>query len=184
MDGSLELVRRCAIAMPLVRAKAGRLAAYFQLHPFDRDDLEQELWLELLIRWDRRGSACAKRPPRFSLFSRLKREIDEVAISLIRSHSFWHRMRPARQRADTSVLEYATDASVGHEPTRAHELRLDVASVIVQLPAELRETCRQIAFEELPGDPPRHTHGSPAGPDAQIAALRKIFKSLDLHEYL
>ena len=182
MDRSLELLRRCAIAMPLVRATTSRLTARFQLRAFDRDDLEQELWLELLIRWNRSGSACAERLPRFILLRRLKREIGEVAALLAHSSWLWHRLRPTCQSADRFVLECATDARLGHEPLRLHELRSDVAAVVSQLPAHLRQTCHRLMSATAPDELCDDANGRSA--DADTAALRDVFKSSDLHEYL
>lgn len=181
MDRSLELLRRCAIAMPLVRAQSGRLAAYWRLQSCDRDDLEQEFWLELLIRWNHRGSVC-ERLPRFILFRRLKREIGEVAASLIRSSSFWRHLRLTCQSADRFVLERATDARLGHEPLRLHDVRSDLATVVSKLPDQLRETCHRLMSAAPPDELRTDANGWLT--DAQTAALRDVFKSRDLHEYL
>lgn len=184
MDRSPESQRLCAIAIPLVRAKADRLAVCFNLCPFDRDDLEQELWLRLLIRWNQGISEGAEQLPALALCSHLKREIDDVAASLICSSAFWQGLRPAWQCADDFVLDCATARTARHHPARRQELRLDLAAAIVRLPAALRDTYQRIVIETWSAESPRATNAWPEGAEREIAALRKIFTSLGLHEYL
>lgn len=184
MDRSLEFQRRCAIAIPLVRAKADRLAVCFNLCSFDREDLEQELWLRLLVRWDQGISEGPEQLPPSALCSRLKREIHDVAASLICSRAFWQGLRPAWECADNFVLDCATVPSASHHPARRHELQLDLAAAIAQLPAALRDTYQRIVIETSAAEPPRATNGWPEGAEREIAALREIFTSLGLHEYL
>ena len=184
MDRSLEFQRRYAIAIPLVRAKAHRLTGCFNLCPFDRDDLEQELWLRLLVRWDQGISEGAEQLPPSALCLHLKREIDDVAASLICSSAFWQVLRPAWRCADNLVLDCANAPTARHYPTRGHELRLDLAAAIAQLPAALRDTYRRIVVETSATEPARAANRWPEGAEKEIAAIREIFTSLGLHEYL
>ena len=181
MDRSLELLRRFAIAMPLVRAQSGRLASYWRLQSWDRDDLEQEFWLDLLTLWNDRGDAY-ERLPRFVLIRHVQRQVAEVTASLVRSSWFWHRLRSTCQSADGFVLECATDARLRHEPLRLHDLRSDLATVVSKLPDQLRETCHRLMSAAPPDELRTDANGWLT--DAQTAALRDVFKSRDLHEYL
>ena len=188
----------CAAAGPIVRAKVRKLAGRHRLQPCDRDDLEQEIYLELLAGWAAAGlseSARGEPPPGSALCSLrddghtatlqvdLTREVERVAGSLVRPRSFWRRERSLPPSA-AAVLVARPSAC---RPD-GHDLRLDMAVALAHLPDNMRGLCRRLILTELTAvtdfHPQQPDMNALAEVQAQAVPLRLLFTSLGLHQYL
>lgn len=176
----------CAVAEPIVRSVSFDLARHYWLQPCDRQDLEQELWLELLVRHGGRDRAddyrmfanCDIRACRQAVWSQLRGEIERIAMALARSWPFWRRLRPAPERQMSDAVSEGLTAAGGHDALHRHPLRLDVAAFVAELPAADRLLCESLMA------------GTPAPPfdeaelERRMDALRADCSACDLHEYL
>ena len=168
---------------------AHRLADRFDLRPQDRDDLEQELWLALLVRWsaaarstcrELEASPCAA-PEQFTeagLRRLVARDVDQVAASLLRRHPLSIREHPLLLRIQRTPVAQAGDES------RRRELRLDLAAVLSRLPGELRELCHRVLSGEMEGTSAYDVDAGREEAERQLMTLRHAFRAYDLRGYL
>lgn len=177
----------CALAKPFVRSISFRLARHYRLQPADRQDLEQELWLELLVRHcgkDRANefqsldSRHVQRH-RAAIASQLRREIERIGAVLVQSWPFWRRLRPMAERQMPDALTDSLAARGANDDAHHQDLLLDVLGLIQELPAADRALC-----ESLMADAPPSLAIDPLEIDQRLAALRSDFMALGLHEYL
>lgn len=174
----------CALAEPIVRSISFRLARRFWLQPADRQDLEQELWLELLVRHGGRdrvndfhsmGGQDAQRH-REAIASQLHREVERIAAALVRCWPFWRRLRPAPERQMSDAVREGLTACCGD--VARHHLALDVSALLPELPDADRRFCQSL----MNGVSVSALNSSD---DARrMVALRADFTALDLHDYL
>lgn len=178
----------CAVAEPIVRSVSFQFARRYWLQPCQRQDLEQQLWLELLVRHGGRDRAddCQRlggqdvRSCRAVVHVQLRGEIEHIAGALARSWPFWRCLRPAPERP---LLDAVADALTTTDPLdsfRRHDLSLDVIAVLAALPSADRSFCELLMAGDAAGPFPfdRTDH------ERRVAALRADFAALDLHEYL
>ena len=187
----LKWKRLCALATPLVRSEAWRMAVRLGLRLHDRQDLEQELWLELLVRHagrDRDDSVPGflsqhdwpKR--RAAVRVQLQREVESISAALARSWPFWRRVRPAPERFWPLFLSAELTAADPQTESRRLDLSLDFAELLGQFPEADRRLCESL----MDGDAelPQSAISDGAGLEHRLAALRNDLAALDLHEYL
>ena len=181
-----ELPGWCAIAAPLIRSIGYRLGRRYWLQVCERQDLEQELWLELLVRHGGRDRADHfrlldgqdARHSRAAVHRHLRGEIERIGAMLVQSWPFWRRPRPAPERQMPDALRDSLAASGTTRELHHHDLLLDVRGLVAELPAADRALC-----QSLMAGVPVSTFDHP-DVDPRIAALRGDFMALGLHEYL
>ena len=177
----------CVIAAPIVRSVSFRLGRRYWLQPCDCQDLQQELWLELLVRHGgrdradhfRRLNGQEAKSSRAAIHSQLRREIERIGAALVQSWPFWRRLRPLAERQTPGALIDSLTARSGSGDMHRHDLLLDVLGLVQELPAADRALC-----ESLMADAPPSLAIDPLEIDQRLAALRSDFMALGLHEYL
>lgn len=179
-----------AVAAPVVRAKAYRLAGRLGLRQQDIQDLEQDLWVGLLTRWeaDRERSrgedalrdAWEEHLSVAAMHRCVVHQIDQVAAAFAQS-SVQDHVWPAREHP---LIPWRESDQPAEPADGLRHLRLDLACILDRLPADLRRLCERLLCDGLDA---AHADGEGvdrADLDRQIAALRHIFQTHDLHEYL
>ena len=198
MDEPSKWSGLCAAAGPIVRATVRKLAGRHRLRPCDRDDLEQEIYLELLAGWAAIGlselarseppPASALRDPRddghtATLGVDLTREVERVAGSLVWPRSFWRR----EQSLPPSAAAVLAARPFACRPD-GHDLRQDMAVALARLPDDLRGLCCRLVLAEIKSVTDFHPNQTDASAlaevQAQAVSLRLLFTSLGLHHYL
>lgn len=191
MAESLKWKRLCVLATPLVRSQASRMTARLGLRFDDRQDLEQELWLELLVRHagrdrdDRVPGFLSQRDwpeCRAAAWVQLQREIEEIAAALARSWPFWRRVRPNPERFWPSFLSAELTPADRNCEFRRLDLSLDVSELLGQLPAADRHLCESLMTGDA--DLPHASTSNCADMERRLAVLRNDLAALGLHEYL
>jgi hypothetical protein len=184
------------VAGPLVKSKASRLAIRLDLRLHEREDIEQELWLELLTRRrltgprGRDGGAseshadrCAHEQPSAAR-AQLQREIEQIEAGLTRTLAFWRRIAPRRERL-VSLLWAGQWLADPRDAAQRQDLRLDVAALLAELPAADRRLCYSLMNDEAAAGASANSDTFVgADHERRIAALRSDFAALGLHEYL
>ena len=182
-------------AVRLIRYKARRLIGQAGFTPSDREDLEQEMVLDLLRRLPKYN------PERAKLNTFIARVVEHRIASLIeaqkagiRDYRRWACSLNERfedddgrsvERVDTIDQEdYLLRTGAQSRPTEElSSLAIDVATVIDALPPELRELCRRLKAETV-SEISRDT-GVPRGTIYEsIKKLREIFEDAGLRDYL
>ncbi len=175
----------CALAWPIIRSISHKLALHHGLGPWERQDLEQELWLELLVRHGGRDrvdnyrslGGREVRDHRDAARLLLRLELERIAAVLPQSWEFWRRLRLLPQLRPTSRITDGLIAAAARNSLRRYHLALDVAAILAELPAADRELCKALMDgERIASDDPDHARA--------IAALRADFSEIGLHEYL
>ena len=182
-------------AVEIIRLKARQLVGQAGFTVADRDDLEQELILDLLRRLPKYDPSRAKRN---TFIARL---VDHKIANLIEAQKAVSR---DYRRCTCSLNERFKDEDVrvaervekldqegyllgtGVEPGAAEELRalaLDVAAVVETLSPELRELCRRLGQETVTGIS-RDTGVPRATLYQSVKKLREIFADAGLENYL
>ncbi len=182
-------------AVEIIRFKARQLVGQAGFTASDRDDLEQELILDLLRRLPKYDPSRAKRN---TFIARL---VDHKIATLIEAQKA---VRRDYRRRTCSLNERFKDEDghvaervetldqedyllgAGIEPGQPEELRalvLDVAAVVETLPPELRELCRRLGQETVT-EVSRDTGVSRATLYESVTRLRKIFEDTGLKNYL
>lgn len=191
MADSLKWKRLCALATPLVRREAWRMAARLGLRFHDRQDVEQELWLELLVRHAGRdrddsvpGFLSQHDWPqrRAAVRVQLQREVESISAALARSWPFWRRVRPAPERFWPSFLSAELSAADPQAESRRLDLFLDIAELLHELPPADRRLCESLMTVEA--DLPHASASTGSDLERRFAALRNDLAALGLHEYL
>ena len=182
-------------AVEIIRFKARQLVGQAGFTASDRDDLEQELVLDLLRRLPQYDSSRAKR----NTF--IARVVDHKISNLIEAQKAVSR---DYRRSTCSLNERFKDEDgrvaervekldqedyllrIGVEPGPPDELRalaLDVAAVVETLPPELSDLCRRLEQETV-SEISRDTGVSRATLYESVTRLRKIFEDAGLKNYL
>ena len=185
-----------AYAVEIIRYKARQLVGQAGFTVADRDDLEQELILDLLRRLPKYDPKRAKR----NTF--IARVVEHKIANLIEkqtAHKRDYRRCPCSlnerfeeeeegrsvERAETLDQEDYL-LRIGVEPGAPEELRalaLDVAAVLETLPAELGELCQRLKQETV-SEISRDTGVPRASLYERINRLREIFEDAGLKDYL
>lgn len=176
-----------AIAAPIVRSVSFRLGRRFWLQPCDCQDLQQELWLELLVRHGgrdrtdhfRRLGGQDARTSRAAIHSQLRRKIERIGAALVRSWPFWRRLRPMAERQMPDAPIDSRTARGANDDAHHQDLLLDVLGLIQELPAADRALCESLMAHAPPSLP-----FDPLEINQRLATLRSDFMALGLHEYL
>ena len=182
-------------AAGLIRFKARRLVGQAGFTASDREDIEQELILDLLRRLPKYN------PKRAQLNTFIARVVEHRLASLIEAQKAGIRDYRRCRCSLNECFEDADGRSVEREDTFDQEdyllrtgaqsrpseelnrLAIDVAAVLETLPPELRELCRRLKAETVT-EISRDT-GVPRGTIYEsIKKLREIFKDAGLRNYL
>ena len=182
-------------AAGLIRFKARRLVGQAGFTASDREDIEQELTLDLLRRLPKYN------PKRAQLNTFIARVVEHRLASLIEAQKAgirdYRRCRCSLnecfedadgrsvERVDTFDQEdYLLRTGAQSRPSEElNRLAIDVAAVLETLPPELRELCRRLKAETVT-EISRDT-GVPRGTIYEsIKKLREIFKDAGLRNYL
>ena len=182
-------------AAGLIRFKARRLVGQAGFTASDREDIEQELILDLLRRLPKYN------PKRAQLNTFIARVVEHRLASLIEAQKAgirdYRRCRCSLnecfedadgrsvERVDTFDQEdYLLRTGAQSRPSEElNRLAIDVAAVLETLPPELRELCRRLKAETVT-EISRDT-GVPRGTIYEsIKKLREIFEDAGLRDYL
>ena len=183
-------------AVEIIRFKARQLVGQAGFTASDRDDLEQELILDLLRRLPKYAPSRAKRN---TFIARVVEHKISTLIEKQTAHKRDYRRCPCSlnerfeeeeegrsvERAETLDQEDYL-LRIGVEPGAAEELRalaLDVAAVVETLPPELGDLCRRLKQETV-SEISRDTGVSRATLCESVRRLRKIFEDAGLKNYL
>ena len=150
-----------------IRAQAVWLSRQKGFNSSEREDIEQELSLEGLQRW------AKYQPARSGLRTFMVRVVDGRVSKLLRERN----SQKARFRQNLQALDErdAERLRVRGRSTQDHvALRMDVATVVSSLPADLQAVCRQL----MAGDPP-HSFSEDV-----MARLRNRFEAAGMRDYL
>lgn len=182
-------------AAKMIRRKAKQLVGHFGLTKSDRRDLEQELKLALLERFDRFDPETAN----WEAFATMI--VDHRIVAIIDER--WAEKREFRHGV-TSLATMVPDADgelveltqqiggehlervtgVSHpDPAGEIELEHDVEVVCAKLPPDLRELAERLKQESVAGIA-RDMGISRRTLRSRIARLREYFEANDLQEYL
>ena len=182
-------------AVRLIRYKARRLIGQAGFTASDREDIEQELVLDLLRRLPKYN------PKRAQLNTFIARVVEHKIASLIEARKagirdyrrcpfslndrFEDEEGRSVERVDTLDQEdYLLRTGAQSRPSdELSALTIDVAAVLESLPPELRELCRRLKAESVT-EISRDT-GVPRGTIYEgIKKLREIFEDAGLRDYL
>ena len=182
-------------AVRLIKYKARQLIGKAGFTASDRDDLEQELILDLLRRLPKFN------PKRAQLNTFIARVVEHKIASLIEARKagirdyrrcpfslndrFEDEEGRSVERVDTFDQEdYLLRTGAQSRPSdELSALTIDVAAVVKTLPPELRELCRRLKAESVT-EISRDT-GVPRGTIYEgIKRLREIFEDAGLRDYL
>lgn len=164
-DHSLCFARR------LATIKAGQLLK--TLRPLEREDIEQELLTEVILRW-----------PRFdALRGSTEAFIEEVVrgkvCKLLRSR----RRCLTRQRRGAPIIGASLSLADSSDPIRGLSLRMDIQAVCQRLPAPLSEACQRLGIDTQT-DVAKSVGLSRNGLANALSRSRDIFVAHDLDSYL
>lgn len=157
-------------ARTLVHIKARQIT---RRAPGDRDDVEQTLLLEILLRWPGYDAARGTREAFVEQIVRGK--VCKMMRDRTRAKRDWRREQ---------VLDlHAHDRPDPADRLREVELRADVGAVVSDLPEPLREACDQLQRESISAvargiGTPRSTL------DSALRRSREAFRRADLDGYL
>ena len=182
-------------AVTLIKYKARRLIGQAGFTASDRDDLEQELILDLLRRLPKYN------PKRAQLNTFIARVVEHKIATLIEARKagirdyrrcpfslddrFEDEAGRSVERVDTFDQEdYLLRTGAQSRPAdELSALTIDVAAVLETLPPELRELCRRLKAESVT-EISRDT-GVPRGTIYEsVKNLREIFEDAGLKDYL
>jgi hypothetical protein len=179
-----EIRRLYTAARSIIRSKAWRLCRRWNLRFHEREDLEQELWLALLIHWNQQQtsdepiglSSNDGQWDMATLRHHLVHQVEYIVASMIYSDAFWQSIRPRRELLGGAWLEEVLMDRESLSPQQI-DLRLDVAEVLAQLPPGLRQLCDRLMEPSV--SPPSHD-GELVG--RSILMLRHALRSFNPHE--
>ena len=185
-----------AYAVAIIRFKARQLVGQAGFTVADRDDLEQELILDLLRRLPKYDPSRAKRN---TFIARVVEHKIATLIEKQTAHKRDYRRCPCslnerfEEEEEGRSVERAEKLDqedyllrIGVEPRAAEELRalaLDVAAVVENLPPELHELCRRLGQETV-SEISRDTGVPRATLYQSVTELREIFEDAGLKDYL
>ena len=178
----------------LVRSRARRLARQAGLKTEDRQDIEQELWVDLLVRWHRfdaaraGGRTFATRVVEHRAATLFRRS-RTVAESTQRKRRSLHdtvqdgdgRPVPIAQVLDDRAQAARTGS---HSLAADHQVDLatDVAGVLADLPEELRDLCERLKESSI-ARIAKDMGIARTSLYRRIEKIREHFVSTGLHEY-
>lgn len=171
----------------IIRHKARQLARMAGFSQSDREDIAHELLIAVLERWPAFDSSRA------SARTFVARIIENKAASLVRAHLAAKRgigqVTPLNGDTENGVCDCDEEAIrarrgvYSRSALEAVSLRLDVASVLTDLPDDLRRLCKRLLYESV-SDAARSSGQHRATLYRAIRDLRKRFADRGLHEYL
>lgn len=181
-------------AQRLIRRKSRQLAAKENFTPSDREDVSQDLWLHLYERLDKFDAEKG------TIFAFIVTVVERKAISIMRRHSAAKRdicrcsSLNLSVRADdgtridlaSTITQDAPDPRLCNEsrhPQHRVEMALDVATVVEQLPPELRDICERLKTHTL-ADIARELGVPRTTLYSRIKKLREHFEEAGLRDYL
>lgn len=171
----------------IIRHKARQLARKPGFSPSDQEDIEQELLIAILERWPAFDSSRA------SARTFVARIIESRAASLIRASRAAKRgvgqCNPPNAEAVNGACNFDEEkvrARRGIHSRSALEslsLRLDVASVLADLPDDLQRLCKRLMRGSI-SDAARSSGKHRTTLYRALSEVRKRFSDAGLHEYL
>lgn len=184
-------------AVRIIKFKSRQLVGRVGFTAYDREDLEQEMMLDLLQRLSKYDPERAQR----NTF--IARVVDHKVATIIEARTA--RVRDYRRRCSLDdCFEYSEyednfciermeiidqddylmrTGKVSRPPSELRDLSLDVRQAIEKLPPELRELCRRLDTDTVT-EISRDT-GIPRGTIYEsIKKLRAIFEDAGLRDYL
>lgn len=179
-------------ATSLIEEAAARLTRRLGLPPCDQEDLKQELWLYLLL-WQHQDIGDLWRVEPLIQYAQIAQRVRRLADLFVRSPMLRRQFRPHRERPSSHWLGRCFAAEHVNDSQRRAELRLDMALVLTRLPDDLRNLCEHLlsdtSLESIPPEPPElpeptEPHADVWRANRAVAALRRVFRSHHLHEYL
>lgn len=190
MPTSSHLSERCAVAQSAIHMHARRLAARVGMHPCDRDDLVQDLWLTLLEYWQRTSLHLIESPQQRR--SATPHPCRQVVEDVDHAATLWLHSYRQRQRESIRTIQAAAWLAEGlavakHDEATTRELRLDLANILAQMPDNLRAFCQDVIQDEPDAPLWAITRHGGTGRAARLTALRRYFRrrghQYDLHHY-
>lgn len=157
-------------ARRLVRIKARQITRFAARHAAEgRSDLEQELMLEVLLRWPKYDPARASRE------AFVEQVVRSRVCTLIRAR----RRRPASLPLTAAALLRPDPA----DAVRCVDVRLDVQLVVDRLRPRLREACDHLR-RETQSDAARAMGANRSSMMRSLAQTRRMFTDAGLDSYL
>jgi len=173
-------------AARLIHFKARMLSRRRAFAGDDREDIEQDLWLDLFERLPKYD------PTKATLNTFIALVVERRVASLIRDRSTEKRS-PDREECslDDAVLDadgrvvarHETTPEAASDPGRLRDLERDVAHVVAHLPDELRPIVLALAFGTQNSVGPELGISRRAMAKA-VDQLREIFRDAGLDQYL
>ncbi len=183
-----------AYAADLIRHKARQLVGKAGLTENDRQDLEQELMIDLLSRMKHFNPAKGKKT---TFMTRIvERRISNILEARFAQCRDWRKCTaslndpiPGGDDDSTERIEQvSSDGQMGHQgretiEQRQNDIRLDVDRMIATLPEDLQELCEKLQSSNMAeiaremGVPRSTLYG-------KLTKLRDAFREAGLDEYL
>lgn len=173
-------------AARLIQFKARMLSRRWAFAGDDREDIEHDLWLDLLERLPKYD------PDKATLNTFIALVVERRVATLIRDRSTEKRS-PDREECslDDPVLDadgrvvprHETTPEAANDPARLRDLERDVAHVVAHLPDDLRAIALALAFGTQNSVGPELGFSRRAMAKA-VEQLREIFRDAGLDEYL
>jgi len=183
-----------AYAADLIRHKARQLVGKAGLTENDRQDLEQELMIDLLSRMKHFNPAKGKKT---TFMTRIvERRISNILEARFAQCRDWRKCTaslndpiPGGNDDSTERIEQvSSDGQMGHQgretiEQRQNDIRFDVDRVIATLPEDLQELCEKLRSSNMAeiaremGVPRSTLYG-------KLTKLRDAFREAGLEEYL
>ncbi len=183
-----------AYAADLIRHKARQLVGKAGLTENDRQDLEQELMIDLLSRMKHFNPAKGKKT---TFLTRIvERRISNILEARFAQCRDWRKCTaslndpiPGGNDDSTERIEQvSSDGQMGHQgretiEQRQNDIRFDVDRVIAALPEDLQELCEKLQSSNMAeiaremGVPRSTLYG-------KLTKLRDAFREAGLEEYL
>lgn len=160
-----------------IGAKARRLIKCFGFNEVDREDIEQELWLAVLIYQSALRDTLAS--SNGSDRDVLNLVVVKTVMSLLRYRSWQHNIGPG----DEPACRIVAPDNRWCDPLEQHQAQVDVQQIVELLPADLQAFCQSLQ-SDLSTTALQTDHLWHAFTQAQLDRLRCIFRSASLHEYL
>lgn len=164
-DHALQFAQR------LVAIKARQLIK--KLRQMEREDIEQELLTEVVLRWPRFDAA------RGSAEAFIEEVVRGKVCKMLRTRQRFLR----RQRRSAPVIAASLSLADSSDPIRGVSLRMDIQSVCQQLPAPLSEACQRLGIDTQT-DVAKSVGLSRNGLASALSRSRDIFVDHDLDSYL
>ena len=178
--GAHEHITINEYAMTLIRIKARQLIGKYGFTTSDRDDIEQELVLDLLLRLDRFDPGKG-RPATY-----IKMVVHRRVVGLIRERVAAARdYRRTSQSLDGAAGEAGEamhmEPAVDRDPVE--DLRIDLQAAVDTLPNSLRSLSEQLSEDTVAGVARRNGRSREATRQA-VRALRRHFQAHGIADYL